>query len=255
MVLEAEANLDMAKTNLEFTTITSPVDGVVIDRKIDPGQTVASQFQTPVLFVVAPDLEKKIYVYASVDEADIGLIREAQARNQPVSFTVDAYPKDMFHGKIAQVRLNPSTVQNVVTYTVVVRVSQSRDQTAPRHDGQPVFPDREARRGADHPQRGVSLPSAAGAGQSARSADTGGRSPRRPGEPADRFRRRGTNRGRAAASPGNRGQRYVWITDGELLSAVEVVTGLSDKSAMELVSGQLSQGQEVVVGVQTPAAK
>ena len=88
MVLESEADLDVAKTNLEFTTIASPVDGMVIDRKIDPGQTVASQFQTPVLFVVAPDLEKKIYVYASVDEADIGLIREAQS----------AQPAGQLHG-------------------------------------------------------------------------------------------------------------------------------------------------------------
>ena len=110
----------MAETNLTYTTIRSPVDGVVIDRKVDAGQTVAAQFQTPVLFVVAPDLEKKVYVYASVDEADIGLIRDAQIARQPVIFTVDAYPKDTFQGKIFQVRLNPTTIQNVVTYTVVV---------------------------------------------------------------------------------------------------------------------------------------
>ena len=77
-IRECEANLTTAKTNLDFTDIRSPVDGVVTDRKVDPGQTVAAQFQTPVMFVVAPDLEKKVYVYASVDEADIGLIREAQ---------------------------------------------------------------------------------------------------------------------------------------------------------------------------------
>ena len=94
------------------------------DRKVDPGQTVAAQFQTPVMFVVAPDLEKKVYVYASVDEADIGLIREAQSRNEPVTFTVDAYLNDEFTGKIFQVRLNPTTVQNVVTYTVIVEAGQ-----------------------------------------------------------------------------------------------------------------------------------
>ena len=119
-IQESQANLETAKTNLEFTDIRSPVDGIVTDRKVDPGQTVAAQFQTPVLFVVAPDLEKKVYVYASVDEADIGLIREAQKRSEPVIFTVDAYPKDIFQGKISQVRLNPTTVQNVVTYTVIV---------------------------------------------------------------------------------------------------------------------------------------
>ncbi len=75
---QSEAALQLAETNLGYTKITSPVDGVVTDRKVDPGQTLASTYQTPVLFVVAPDLEKRIYVLASVDEADIGLIREAQ---------------------------------------------------------------------------------------------------------------------------------------------------------------------------------
>ena len=115
-----EGALKLAKANLDYTVIESPRDGIVTDRKIDPGQTVASQFQTPVLFVIAPDLEKRVYVQAAVDEADIGMIREAQARKEPVTFTVDAYPKDSFHGKIFQVRLTPTTVQNVVTYTVVV---------------------------------------------------------------------------------------------------------------------------------------
>ena len=119
-VLQSEASLASARTNLEFTAIKSPVEVLIIDRKVDSGQTLASQFQTPVLFVVAPNLEEKIYVYASVDEADIGLIREAERRKQPVKFTVDAYPDDTFEGAIAQVRLNPTTVQNVVTYTVVV---------------------------------------------------------------------------------------------------------------------------------------
>ena len=77
-IKEAEAALTTSNTNLEYTIIKSPVDGVIIDRKIDPGQTVAAQFQTPVLFVVAPEMEKRMYVYAQVDEADIGLIRDAK---------------------------------------------------------------------------------------------------------------------------------------------------------------------------------
>src|SRR5262249_35270251 len=100
--------------------IRAPVDGVVIDRKIDPGQTLAAQFQTPELFIIAPDMKKEMYVMASVDEADIGLIRRAQESNQPVHFTVDAYPDDLFEGKIGQVRMNSTTTQNVVTYPVVV---------------------------------------------------------------------------------------------------------------------------------------
>ena len=130
-IAECDANLITAKTNLEFTDIKSPVDGIVIDRKVDPGQTVAASFQTPVMFVVAPDLEKKIYVYASVDEADIGLISDAKKRKQPVTFTVDAYPRDVFHGAIAQLRLNPTTVQNVVTYTVVVEAANAELKLLP----------------------------------------------------------------------------------------------------------------------------
>ena len=117
---QSKAALELAQTNLDYTKIRSPVDGIIIDRKVDSGQTVASQFQTPELFKVAPDMEKRIYVFASVDEADIGLIRDAKEHQQPVMFTVDAYPNDLFQGKIHQVRLNPTTTQNVVTYPVVV---------------------------------------------------------------------------------------------------------------------------------------
>ena len=119
-VQQAEGNMGTSKMYLEYTKIISPVDGVVIDRKIDAGQTLAAQFQTPEMFVVAPGMEKRMYVYASVDEADIGLIRDAQKNEHEVTFTVDAYPDDLFTGKIFQVRVNPTTTQNVVTYTVVV---------------------------------------------------------------------------------------------------------------------------------------
>src|SRR5439155_13484770 len=116
----AQAGVTNAETNLEFTRITAPVDGIVIDRKVDPGQTVAAGFQTPELFILAPDMEKHIYVYASVDEADIGQIRTAQEQKRPVTLTVDAYPQDVFTGTIFQVRKSATTTQNVVTYPVVI---------------------------------------------------------------------------------------------------------------------------------------
>src|SRR5205814_10062164 len=100
-VKQAEASLDNSRVPLDYTEIRTPVDGTVIDRKIDPGQTLAAQFQTPELFVVAPDMKKEMHVIASVDEADIGLIRRAQEAGQPVRFTVDAYPDDLFEGTIA----------------------------------------------------------------------------------------------------------------------------------------------------------
>ena len=138
-VNQAEAMFRQAQINLGYCDIKSPVDGIVTDRKVDPGQTLAAQFQTPVMFVVAPDLEKKVYVYASVDEADIGLIRDAQKYNQPVAFSVDAYPKDSFSGRIFQVRLNPTTVSNVVTYTVVVETANGDLKLLPGMTANLVF--------------------------------------------------------------------------------------------------------------------
>ena len=105
--------------------ILSPVDGTVIERKVDPGQTVAASFQTPELFIIGPDMDKHMFVFASVDEADIGQIRKAQLREEKenkklVRFTVDAYPGELFEGNINQIRQNSTTTQNVVTYPVIV---------------------------------------------------------------------------------------------------------------------------------------
>src|SRR5262249_5009019 len=120
MIAQAKANLKNSKQNLDYTKITSPVAGVVIDRKVDPGQTVAASFQTPELFTVAPEMDKRMHVFASVDEADIGLIRTAKKQKRQVTFTVDAYPHDLFTGFIYQVRKSSTTTQNVVTYPVVI---------------------------------------------------------------------------------------------------------------------------------------
>src|SRR5262249_21628734 len=103
-IKQAEANLKNSEANLGYTKIVSPVDGIVIERKIDPGQTMAASFQTPEMFIIAPEMDKHIHVYASVDEADIGLIRRAKENYRVVKFTVDAYPGDIFEGKIYQIR-------------------------------------------------------------------------------------------------------------------------------------------------------
>src|SRR5262245_25664284 len=117
---QAQAQLDLSIANLEYTEIKSPVDGIVINREIDPGQTLAAQFQTPELFIVAPDMRKEMHVHATVDEADIGLITVAKEKGMRVTFTVDAYPDDLFTGTIREIRLSSATTQNVVTYPVVV---------------------------------------------------------------------------------------------------------------------------------------
>ncbi len=246
---QSEADLSTARTNLDFTNIKSPVEGIIIDRKVDPGQTVAAQFQTPVMFVVAPDLEKKVYVYASVDEADIGLIRDAQKRGQPVLFSVDAYPKDSFTGHITQVRLNPTTVSNVVTYTVVVEATNAELKLLPGMTANLTF---QIEKRSDV----LTLPNAAlrfhprldqvrKSDQSiveGREEDELTNATAGPGETKDAASR--------AAKP-----TYVWIFDGSQLAAVEVTTGLADKGRTEILTGNLGDGQEVVTGLQSTVVK
>ena len=115
-----QSQYDRAVTNLSYATIVSPVDGTVISRKVDKGQTVAASFQTPDLFEIAEDLTK-MQIETSVSEADIGVIKQGQN----VTFTVDAYPGQPFNGFVRQVRLSPTTTSNVVVYTVVIDVDNS----------------------------------------------------------------------------------------------------------------------------------
>ena len=114
---QSEASLNQAKVNLEHTIITAPIDGIVISRNVDVGQTVAASMSAPVLYLIAADLTK-MQVIASIDEADVGRIRPQQV----VRFTVDAYPTEEFIGSVSQVRLQPTVVQNVVTYATVIDV-------------------------------------------------------------------------------------------------------------------------------------
>ena len=114
-IAQAKATLDNNLTNLRYTRIISPVDGIVVSRSVDVGQTVAASFQTPTLFSVAQDLTK-MQIDTSVVEADIGRVKVGQN----VEYTIDGYPDETFTGKVSQVRISPTTVQNVVTYNVVI---------------------------------------------------------------------------------------------------------------------------------------
>jgi HlyD family secretion protein len=243
--------LKLAKTNVDYTKITSPVDGMVTDRKVDPGQTLASQFQTPVMFVIAPDLEKKVHVLASVDEADIGYIRDAQKHAQPVSFTVDAYRKDVFQGRIAQVRLTPTTLQNVVTYTVVVEASNMELKLLPGMTANLKFQIETRSKALKVPNAALRftpkprevresdrklVEDKAADDKDKRNAESSG-----AGEAADED----------APAESSRKERYVWIVDGELLAAVKIITGLESSQFTEVVSGELREGQAVVTGMKT----
>jgi HlyD family secretion protein len=121
-----QAQLDQITTNLGYTKIIAPVDGVVVTRSIDPGATVVSSFQAPVLFVIAQDL-KKMRVMADVDEADVGRLKEGM----PADAVVDAFPGETFHGIVQQVRYSPNTVSGVVTYSAVVEVDNPEEKLRP----------------------------------------------------------------------------------------------------------------------------
>src|SRR5206468_1886365 len=244
----AQASLDQSEANLAYTNIRAPVDGMVIERKIDPGQTMAASFQTPELFTVAPDMRKEMRVFASVDEADIGLIRAAQQNGQPVRFTVDAYPDDLFEGKIFEIRKNSTTTQNVVTYPVVVsapnpdlkllpgmtasisfQVGEVKDTLRIPNAALRFYPQREQVRQEDRKL----LESGAAAGPP---EDDQAEATRSAEDKAEQRRLRN--------------RRHVWVVDGEFLRAVEVITGLSDSKRTEMVSGPLKDGDQLVTGIQ-----
>jgi HlyD family secretion protein len=125
-VRSAQVSLARARQNLAYTSIYSPIDGIVVERNVDVGQTVAASLQAPQLFLIANDLSQ-MQILASVDESDIGLIREGQ----PVRFSVQAYPNDAFEGTVRQVRLQSSVLENVVNYTVVIEVSNPSGRLLP----------------------------------------------------------------------------------------------------------------------------
>lgn len=125
-IMQAQANYDTASANMRYTKIISPVDGIVISKEVEVGQTVAASFQTPTLFTVAEDLTN-MRIETSVSEADIGKVKEGQQ----VEYTLDGYPDSVFKGTVSQVRLSPTTESNVVTYTVIISVENDDGKLMP----------------------------------------------------------------------------------------------------------------------------
>ena len=125
-VSQKKAAVDVAQTNLDYTVIRSPIDGTVVARNVDVGQTVAASLQAPTIFTIAQDLSK-MWVYAKTDESDVGNIKV----RKPVTFKVDAFPKDTFHGVVSQVRMNATTVQSVVTYDTIIEFANPEHKLFP----------------------------------------------------------------------------------------------------------------------------
>lgn len=254
-VIQARANLENSKTNLDYTRITSPVDGIVIDRKIDPGQTLAAQFQTPEMFVVAPDMDVKMLVTASVDEADMGLIKDAQTRGEPVTFTVYAYPEELFEGKISQVRLNHTTTQNVVTYPVVVEAPNPDLKLLPGMTATISFQIRKNAKVLRVPNAAIRFyPKPEQVRPEDKKILEGAAATRTTRETEDENAPLDAQRSAAerAEAGRKRTRRHVWVMDGEFLRAVEIKVGIADNEYTELVEGDLKDGQMLVTGEKPP---
>lgn len=249
-VNQAEAQLKNSELQLEYTEIRSPVDGIVINRKIDPGQTLAAQFQTPELFIVAPDIRKKMHVHASVDEADIGLIKAAQEKRLPVTFTVDAY-NDLFIGEVEEIRLSSTTTQNVVTYPVVVGAANPDLKLLPGMTANLSFE-------VDRRTNVRKIPNSAlrffPLAQHVRAEDQPlleGKAREESADPAD-VQETGLSATERAEARKSRTLRHVWVADQLKLRAVEVVVGLSESRFTEMVSGDLQPGDKLVTGIEPP---
>ncbi len=284
-IAQCEAALAMAKRNLDYCTITSPVKGVIIDRRVNVGQTVVSSMSVSSLFLIAKDL-RRIRVWASVNEADIGRIRE----KMPVTFTVDAYPNEVFSGVVYQIRMNATMTSSVVTYTVVVETDNSALRLLPymtatvsfqveKHSNVLTVPN-GALRWNPRPQLVApeyrdSLASAArkknegkpdAAAQSP--AETGGKDAtteaKTPSDPKaaaaqQRAKQRAAQKNPKSptdAQAGGNPQKskshvehgQIWIKEGPLVKPIKVRIGGSDGIDTEVSGPDLKEGMEVIVG-------
>lgn len=240
----ANAAMDDSQTNLELTKIRAPMDGVIVDRKVEHGQTVTAAFQTPELFTLAPDLRKEVYVHVSVDEADIGLIRKAREEGRKVEFTVDAYPQDLFEGTIKEIRLSSKTEQNVVTYPVVVSAANPDLKLLPGMTATVSFQ-------VDVAKLATKIPNSAlrffPEPNHVRPADRGLVEGEAAFSESDGVDEASANERADSRRAQNR--RHVWVVDGDFLRAVEVTIGLNDSRYSQLVSGDLKPGDKLVIGI------
>lgn len=261
---QAKSQLDSSKVDLAYTVIKSPIDGIVISRNINVGQTVAASFQAPVLFKIANDLSK-MQVECSVDEADIGKVKDGQK----VRFTVDAFPDEPFSGKVTQVRYSPEIIQNVVTYTTIVEVDNPELKLRPGMTAtasvvvgeaknvlrvpnsalrfNPALTPEEMREIFENMRKemegGRDREAQAGGPPGARSSER--QAGQRPGGERQMMNMRGTGQQGSGMKQFSR----VWIEDENgKLRPVFIRTGVTDNSYTQVVWGNLKQGQKVITG-------
>jgi len=265
-VQQARAALQLAELNLSHTTITSPIDGVVVSRDVNVGQTVAASLSAPTLFTIAQDLTQ-MQVIANIDQADIGLVEQAKS----VSFNVDAFPSEEFKGAIQQMRLNPVNVQNVVTYNVVIDVSNPEQKLKPGMTANLTVTIDERNDVLKVPNSALRFtPQTTDAAQARAGGNSNGQRRQRrnaDGAQANDAAQQGgdangqqQNNARAQfarpTEPVLPGQtRRVWVmgADGKPESR-RIKIGLSDGSSTEVVEGDLREGDVVVTGQNVTAS-
>jgi HlyD family secretion protein len=260
---QAQAQLDQAKVNLSYTSIFSPIDGTVISRSVDVGQTVASSFTAPVLFTIAEDL-RKMQVNTNIAEGDVGRLQQGQA----TTFTVDAVPGEKFRGRISQIRNAATTVSNVVTYDAVIDVDNTdlrlrpgmtanttvifedkKDALAAPNTALRFKPPPELAALAPVPAPGSASASAsawapgsasASASPSASASASGGADPPAPSAPRGK-----RNKGEPSDS------RTLWVLRDGKAEPHTVKIGLSDGTVTEIVSGDVNEGDDVITDATT----
>jgi HlyD family secretion protein len=227
---QAEASLQRAEVNLKYATIRAPISGVVISRDVEVGQTVAASLSAPTLFTIAKDL-KEMQIEASVDEADIGLVKVGQK----ATFRVDAYPEDQFEGTVKQIRLSPVITSNVVTYTVLIGVNNPEEKLMP---GMTATITIEVARSED----ALRIPIAAlrftpSASEMMKARENGG------------------NARAAAAPPGDlknsarsNGWTNIWTLDNGNLRPIPIKKGIQNAKYVEVLESPLAPGDQVIIG-------
>jgi len=221
------AAVKVAQTNLDHTIIRSPIDGTVTARSIDVGQTVAASLQAPTLFTIAQDLTK-MRVYAKTDESDVGQIRPGQ----PATFTVDAFPSQVFRGTVEQIRMNPTTVQNVVTYDTVIAFDNPQQKLFPGMTAYVTIPVAQEENVVEVPNAALRF---------------------KPDLSPDKMQQLLAASGIQSSGKGRQSQQaVVWkLDEGKNLVPVQIVPGLTDHvntAVSKVIAGGLNAGDVIVTG-------
>jgi HlyD family secretion protein len=229
-VVSMQGALQAAETSLKYTTIISPIDGTVVARNVDVGQSVAATLQAPNVFTVAQDLTR-MQVYAATDESDTGNIRVGQ----PVTFAVDAFPTDLFNGRVSTVRLNPTTVQNVVTYNTVIDFSNPDEKLLPGETAYVTIPTGHVANTLEIPNPALTF------------------KPSLPPKDIQALYKQ-YNISRDASTTHLGGWQVVWkLGPNKQIIPVAIQIGITDYSNTQLVSGPINEGDTLIIAETAPA--